>query len=94
MRSCFHDAKLVMSPKLTMSKIFTPITQQTNGYRVVIVQEANEDGTHGAFVGCLLQTPDSPDNDRMMLLGDAFKEFKARTAKVAAVPLKVELVPS
>ena len=64
-----------------MTRIFTPITPLTNGYRVVIVQEANEDGTHGAFVGCMLQTPDSPDNDRMMLLGEAFREFKARTAE-------------
>ncbi len=65
-----------------MTKILTPITPLTNGYRVVIVQEANEDGTYGAYIGCMLQTPDSPDNDRMMLLGDAFKEYKARTPEL------------
>ena len=69
-----------------MTKIFTPLTPLTNGYQVVIVQEANEEGTHGAFVGCMLQTPDSPVNDRMMPLGNAMKEFKARTAKREAVP--------
>ena len=77
-----------------MTKIFTPITPLTNGYRVVIVQEANEDGTHGAFVGCMLQTPDSPDNDRMMLLGEAFREFKARTAEQVETRPKVAPVQS
>jgi hypothetical protein len=72
-----------------MTKIFTPITPLTNGYRVVVVQEANEDGTYGAYIGCMLQTPDSPDDGPMMLLGDAFKEFKARTAEQVEAPPNV-----
>jgi hypothetical protein len=77
-----------------MTKIFTPITPLTNGYRVVIVQEANDDGTHGAYVGCMLQTPDGADSDSMMLLGDAFREFKARTTMQEETPAKVAPVQS
>ena len=62
-------------------KIMTPLTPMTAGYRVVVVQKANPDGTYGAYLGCMLQSPDNPDDGHMMLLGDAFKEFKARTAK-------------
>jgi hypothetical protein len=62
-------------------KILTPLTPMTAGYRVVVVQKANPDGTYGAYIGCMLQTPDHPDDGPMMLLGDAFKEFKAHTAK-------------
>jgi hypothetical protein len=62
------------------NKILTPLTPMIDGYRVVIVQEANPDGTYGAYIGCLLQAPDSPDGT-MMLLGDAFTEFKERTAE-------------
>jgi hypothetical protein len=62
------------------NKILTPLTPMIDGYRVVIVQEANPDGTYGAYIGCTLQSPDNQDNDRMMLLGDAFEEFRERTA--------------
>jgi hypothetical protein len=61
------------------NKILTPLTPMTDGYCVVIVQEATPDGTCGAYIGCMLQTPDSLDDGPMMLLGDVFKEFKART---------------
>ena len=77
-----------------MTKILTSITPLKNGYRVVVVQEANEDGTHGAFLGFMLQTPDNPDDDRIMLLGDAMKEFKARSATQEETPPKVAAVQS
>ena len=64
------------------NKIMTPLTPMIHGYRVVVVQEANPDGTYGAYIGCMLETPDSPDGGGpMRLLGDAFMEFKARTAE-------------
>jgi len=77
-----------------MTNKLTPITPLTNGYQVVIVQEAKEDGTAGAFLGCLLQTPDYPDDGGLMLLGDAIREFKARTTEQAEMPRKVAPVES
>jgi hypothetical protein len=72
-----------------MTRIFTPITPLTNGYRVVVVQAANPDGTYGAYIGCMLQTPDNPDDGSMMLLGDAFREFNARTSAQEETPPNV-----
>jgi len=63
-----------------MKRKFTPITPLANGCCVVIVQELNEDGTTGPYLGCLLKTLETSDDDRIVLLGEAIREYKARTA--------------
>jgi len=62
-----------------MPQKLTPITERINGYCVVVVQEETNDGKPGAFLGCLLQTPNSDENDKLLLLGDAIKKFKILT---------------
>ena len=62
-----------------MMRKLTPITEQINGYCVVVVQEETKDGKPGAFLGCLLRTPDSAENGPLLLLGEAIRKFKIFT---------------
>ena len=64
-----------------MTQKLTPITPRIKGYCVVVVQQANADGSPDAFLGCLLQTPDSADAGPLLLLGEAIRKFKALAAE-------------
>jgi hypothetical protein len=63
-----------------MTRKLTPITPLVNGYCVIVVQEATKDGNPGAFLGCLLQTPESSGDGPLLLLGEAIKKYKIFTA--------------
>jgi hypothetical protein len=62
-----------------MTRKLTPITQQINGYCVVVVQEETKEGKPGAFLGCLLQSSDSDENGPFLSLGEAMGKFKILT---------------
>ncbi len=59
-----------------MTQKLAPITPRINGYRVVVVQEAKADGSPDAFLGCLLQTPDSSDVGPLLLLRGQVEVFR------------------
>jgi hypothetical protein len=63
-----------------MTRKLTPITPLVNGYCVIVVQEATKGGNPGAFLGCLLQTPESSEDGPLLLLGEAIKKYKIFTA--------------
>jgi hypothetical protein len=62
-----------------MARNLTPITPIVSGYCVMVVQEETKDGKPGAFLGCLLQTPDCLENGPLLLLGEAIKRYKMLT---------------
>jgi len=53
----------------------TLIAPFKNGYAVAIAQAINADHSTGAFLGCYLLSPDSPNGGKPMLLTEAFKAY-------------------
>jgi hypothetical protein len=66
-----------------MTRKLTRITPEINGYAVVIVQEASIDGKPGAYLGCIVQTPENIDDGAMVSLTDAMKEYLKQTGQQA-----------
>jgi len=66
-----------------MTRKLTRITPEINGYAVVIVQEASIDGKPGAYLGCIVQTPENIDDCAMVSLTEAMKEYLKQTGQQA-----------
>jgi hypothetical protein len=64
-----------------MIRKLTRITPLIDGYAVVVVQKEGEDGKPGAFLGCLLETPESPDDGPFLLLAEAMGAYLRYTSK-------------
>ena len=64
-----------------MTRKLTRITPLVDGYAVVVVQKEGGDGKPGVFLGCLLETPESPDDGPFMLLAEAMGAYLRYTSK-------------
>jgi hypothetical protein len=64
-----------------MTRKLTRITPLIDGYAVVVVQEEGEDGKPGEYLGCLLETPESPDDGPFVLLAEAMGAYLKFTNK-------------
>jgi hypothetical protein len=62
-----------------MTRKITPITPVVNGYAVAIAQEQSVGGMPGAFIGCFLQTPESPEDGELILLHEAMAKYIKHT---------------